>query len=368
MTAVKGLRLGSPYTFTANPSFNNHTIDASNDGVAWVHQARDTDPITHIGFRVGGRTGTDTSLQYVVTLEGVSATTGAPDGADVGGGSPTAVTVTPPGDTSWDGTWQWVALTNAYAPTRGQLLCPTFRYSSGTISGTNYITITTHITNTGLGGAYYQIPGSQRLTAGTWAKQGNNPVVGFRTASGRYGHIVKSYYSTATASTVGRRQAMKFTIPDGIFSSYTVRGIRFAGSLVVSGSKNPILGLWSSSGVIQNYTLDTDWSAFAGTSQVSYEIFFDETTLTALSPGTAYYAGLEVADAANSAVNIYGAQLDSSSDLDAWPGGSNFHLASYDGSNWTDDQTVRPFMDLILDDITPPTGGTSTILMGQGCF
>jgi hypothetical protein len=344
---------------TGSPAFSNHVADASNDAIGVAIQARDAEAITHIGFRYGARTGTPPV--YVATLEGLSGATGFPDGTDVGGGSPTAKTFTPPADATWDGTWQWIQLTNAYTPSRGQMLCPTIRYSSGTIDGSNNGSFTTHATSLNQG-TFFQFPKALRLTAGTWAGQAAFPILALRTASTRYLWPIESFYSTRSASTVGHRQAVKFTLPAGSGDTFKVRGARFLGSLSSAAAKTPVFGLWNAGGVLQSIALDTEWSAFASTAYVVYEFLFDEASLSSLSFGTAYYLGLEVADAANGGVILNGIQLDSADDQDAYSGGASVGFATFDGSTWTDDATVRPFVELLLEDITEPAAGGGAVL------
>lgn len=355
MASFKNIRGGMGYMPIGTPATSEHPLDLETDGVGWTFQAREADAITHIGFRYGVRTGTPPT--YVVTLEGVSATTGFPDAADVGGGSPTATTFTPPADTTWNSTFQWIALTNAYTPTRGQLLAATIRWSVGTVSGSHNGTFTSHITNLGTN-AFYAFPTSQRLTAGTWAKQGATQVFGVRTASTRYGLPIEGLYNTRSASTVGHRQALKFTLPAGSGDTFKIKGMRLAGSVAGATGKNPVMGLWSASSMLQDYAFDTEWGLSAATSYITWEFLFDESTLATLSFGTAYYLGLEVADATNGGVIINGLQLDAADDLDAFAGGTECHLATWNGSAWTDDQTVRPFVEWIFDDITEPAGGS----------
>jgi len=361
MAAVNGLTLGMVPLPSGNPSFSNHTLDANNDGIAFGFQARGAEPITHILVRYGLRTGTPPA--FIATLEGMT-TGGAPDAADVGGGSPTAKIFTPPADTTWDGTQQAIELTNPFTPARGQFLIATIRYSSGTIDASNNSTFTNEVA--GLVGNL-GFPCSQRLTAGTWAKRQSFPCFGIRTATTRYGSPMEALYNTRSASTVGHRQAVKFTLPAGSGTTKKVKGIRFFGSPAgVSAAKAPVIGLWSAAGTIQTVTFDSDFSTGANSSYLAYDIYFDEVTLTALNFGTAYYAGMEVADAVNGGVLLNGLQLDSADDLDAYPGGSNFHLSTFDGTNWADDATVRPFAELILDDVSSAAGGIVTGLIGGG--
>ncbi len=355
---IGNTRWGLP---VGTPAFQNHTVSDSTSGISFIFQALNANPITHVGYRYGARTGTPPT--YVATLEGVSASTGNPDGTDVGGGSPTAVTFTPPADTSIDGLWQWVALTNAYTPTRGQLLCFTIRYSSGTVNGSNCSSFTTDVNNVL---SVVNFPYSSRLTTGTWAGRSNAPAGGIRTASERYGMVIESLYTTRSASTVGHRRAIKFTLPSGAGSSFTIRGIRFMGSIAAAAGKNPICGLWSAGATLQTYTLDSDVvvSAASGSYRL-YDVLFDESTLSTLSHGTAYYIGLEVADATNGGVFISGIGVNNASDMSAFAGSTSFCLSSYDGSSWTDDTLTRPFAELIVDDWTVPSGSSGGYVIGS---
>lgn len=353
MADALGLRLlwSSPY-WIANFSASNAVCDANNDGLGWIFKSPTTDAITHLGFRYGARTGTPPT--YIIGLEGVVTTTGLPDGTYLGGGTPASMTFTPPADATIDGLWQWKALDNSYTPTRGQDLAITIRYSSGTVDGSNNSSFTRRNPT----GVAHSNPYSLTLTAGTWAASNEQPVFGIRTASNRYGNIIQAAYTTRTASTVGHRAALKFTLPADWASTFKVRGVRFYGSIASAAGKTPILGLWDASSAIQTASIDTDISASATGTNVINELYFDEASLTALNFGGTYYAGLEVADAASGGVIVTGATLSEANDLLSFPGGTAVHLATYDGATWSDVQTARPMMELIFDDLTEPAGGS----------
>ncbi len=138
------------------------------------------------------------------------------------------------------------------------------------------------------------------------------------------------------------------------------------GSIAAAAGKNPICGLWSAGATLQTYTLDSDVvvSAAYGSYRL-YDVLFDESTLSTLSHGTAYYIGLEVADATNGGVFISGIGVNNASDMSAFAGSTSFCLSSYDGSSWTDDTLTRPFAELIIDDWTEPAGGGG-ILVHRG--
>lgn len=355
MSDAKRQRIGATQWgfHVGSPSVSSHVLDASNDGIGFMFRAESDDPITHLGFRYGVRTGSgsDSPPTQVCTLEGISATTGMPDGTDVGGGSPTAATFTPPNDTSFDNTFQWIALTNAFTPTVGARYGGTIRYSSGTISGTNNSSWSTDVANIGAGGSHLS-PAAFRLTSGTWTRRAAMPLGGVRTASTRYGYLWQDVFLTRSASTVGHRQALKFVLPGT--GTYKIRGARFTSSLASAAGKNPLFNIWSASAALQSVTLDTDVEP--NTTNGNHYVVWPD-ALATLTGGTTYYVGLEVADAASAGVLLYGAKLSEADDLLAFAGGTQWHLATFDGSSWTDDQTVRPYMELALEDIAEPSAG-----------
>lgn len=341
----------------AAPSFQSHSLDANNDGVGWTFRARDTNAITHIGFRYGARTGTPPT--YRASLQATDSN-GHPDGTVLGGGSPASVTFTPPADTTWDGLWQWVALTNSYTPTLGQKIFLAIEYSSGTVDASNFSSITSHVNNVNAGASF---PKAWRLTAGSWGTgTGNFAVFGLRTASSRYGNVMQGFYTTRTAATVGHRAAMKFRVPSGPFASYGIGAVQITGSLSNASNKEPILGLWEGTTTLMATTLNTDDHNSVTSSTFVNEIEFDDAP-SALTPGTDYRIGLEVGTAVNSGVIVQGIQLADAADRDAWEGSTNVCLSTFDGSSWTDDATVVPQVHATLYDITGNTasgGGSVT--------
>lgn len=349
--------LASLYGGMTKFGFPSGTVTPANvtmtgTGIGWgaIFESETTDAITHLGFLYGAR-GSSTPAGYTIGLEGVSVTTGAPDGTYKGGGSPASGTFTPPDDTSWNSTWQWVALTNSYAPAAyGENLALTVRYASGT---NNSETFTTDV-DSFVAATTHGMPYASRLSAGTWTHRARPPIFGYRTASGRFGHIYQSTYQTNSASTVGHRVAMKFTLPAGSGDTFKLRGFR-AFSRFAAAGKNPLAKIWNASAAEASKTLDTDIIATTATTLNTRTHIF--TTRPTLSFGTTYYIGYEVADASSGELRINGIQLASGDDLQAHGLAGNFHLATYNGSVWADDTTVRPLVELLFDDITEPAGG-----------
>lgn len=340
--------------FAREVSHTNIAIDAEDDGIAFAFQADSADPITHLGFRYGARTGTPPT--YEIFLGGLDAS-GLPNGTDVGGGSPTLVTFTPPADTSINGLWQWKALTNAYTPSVGQFLCATILVNTGTVNGSNNSSFTR---STDWGRARVGFPYPIVMSALTWTISASIPVFGYRTANGRYGRIEQADYQTATANTAGHKSGMFFTEPSGIGSTYTVAGLEICGKFGASGGSYKVC-IWNTSGTeLASATFDADASAVvAGAGSLSSNrVFF--TTPVQLSFGTKYYAGIEVV---SGTVGVRGITLAEAEDRSSYPNGTNRGLMTYNGS-FTETSTVMPYVDLILSDITAPSGGGGLMVHG----
>lgn len=360
MADAANLSLGSFWIGAPDGAATNFAVDSSTDGIAFGFQAENTDAITHLGFRYGARTGTCPT--YSIRLESQDATTGFPDGTDIGGGSATAATFTPPADTTWNNTIQWVALTNPYTPTRGQFLMATIRYSSGTVDASNNSSFATHM-NSGFGNTQ-TYPIALSLASGTWAKITNTLSVayGYRTATARYGGFRIGSFNTAI-STTGHRHAMHWTPPAGHGDTFQVGKMQLV--LTTPNAANAVkFGIWNAAGTaLQDIQFDSDYLASNGTRR-GVEIVFDESSLATLSYGTKYYFGIEVVGSAS--IVLAGLQLQEAADRAMWPMSTTRGFSVWDGASWTDNDTVLPSVMPMLADITEPTGGGGGMLIHPG--
>lgn len=356
MTAAVNYRVGTHIGPLALGSASNVSLNGSGIGVAFIVHAQTTTAITKVRFRYGARTGTPPA--YVLTIEGVDAS-GNPDGTDKGGGSPTAKIFTPPADTTWDALYQEITLTNSYTPANcSELLAITIRYSSGTVDGSNLSSITRGISDGSAGSAGF--PFASTLSAGSWTKQSVPITVAWTDGTTTFGTPIQSAYTTTTAGTNGHRSGMYFTLPSGFGTTYTVKGLSYIGRTAAAGNTCK-LAIWDEAGtVLASVTLDGDVNTSPANNRQTTHYF--DTPVT-LSYGTKYYAGVEVLSSSTVAMN--GVNVGTANDMLAYPNGSTKGIATYNGSAWTDSTTIYPLCDLILSDITVPSGGGGALHLGS---
>lgn len=350
---IRGL---SRMAFDTASAATNHTVDASNEGLAWAFQARAASPISKIWFRYGSRTGTPPT--YRVSLQSLG-TTGLPDGTVLGGGSPASATFTPPADTSWDGLGQWITLDNTYTPAEGEVLCVVVEYSSGTIDGSNNSSFTRSVSN--LIGTSIQFPYSMTNTGGTWSKFSGSaaPCFAIEDAVGIYGVPFVSLYVSNTI-TSGHRVAAAMTLPSVFGSTFVVKSIVVGAVRIGSAGGTAKICIWDNAGteLASSGTIDTDQMA----SPANQGVYTAKLTSDVpLNYGTKYYYGIE---STGTPVNLCGINLTNSADRAAYPIGQNRAWALWDGSSWAETTTRLPFVDLVFDDISVPSGGGGMVFVG----
>lgn len=359
-----GWPLVCPFTSTS-PSASAHNLNTTTNGVAWITSAESTDDITKVGFLYGTRTtSTSAAIAYTVGLESVSTSTGLPSGTYLQKfGVDCKTTFTPATNTSMNNLWQTLTLDQSYTPAMGEDIAITIRYASG-VTASEYSSIVSHDSSPSLGFGSFLNPYASRLTSGSWTNQSGMPIYALYTASTCYGRPYQSTYNTSTAATAGRRVAMAFTMPSGHGSTFQLRGFNAIALLSSSSGKAPKAGIWlaSGGGTTQSKIVDVDIARTVGPPRNIIEVKF--TSAVTLNYGTAYYAGFEVADATSSAITLYGTQYGSANEIAAEPFGADSCLATFDGSSWTTDNTVRPYLELLPIDITVPSGGSGALIIG----
>ncbi len=331
-------------------SYSNHTLSGSGLAVAWVRCVETTSAITAVKVRYGARTGTPPT--YLVRIEGLDAS-GNPNGVDKGGASPTAVTFTPPASTAWNGLIQTFTFTNSYTPSGAdEKVAFVVRYSSGTVDGANCSSFTNVVS--GQDATTRGIPYTATYNGTSWTKPSGSGAIGWVAGGAVRGTPIQSTYSTATANTNGHRSAAYFTIPAAVGTTYDIAGVDIAGKAAAAGA-TCFLKLWDSSwNVLRSVTIDGDCTINPGNQNVAHRQFFSSAYRA--STGTKYYIGFECDGSAT--VGTTGITVSDVAEMAAYPNGENVGIVTWNGTTTTETNTVYPCFNLILSDITVPSGGS----------
>ena len=356
MTTAYKFTEGAGYSYGGTGGGNpaTYNLTATDIGVAAITQAWYAEAITHVGFPYRSKTGTPVEL--TLTLETMDAS-GLPSGTDVGGGSPTATAFTPPNDTTWNNTFQWVALTNSYTPARGEILCVTLQ-ATGAPDGSNYSTVAFRFDEQYGAGTLRNFPHIVYMVAGTWAKTGSSSsggAVAFKTASHIYGAPISNTVGVINANTAGYRVAKAFTYPTTMVSTFKIIGAHI-GCKPASAAGTIKWGLWNSAGTaLQTGDMSTIYTRNNYSSGRPISVIFEDTTLATLSGGTRYYIGLENVDT-NCSLDVV--SLTSADETECFPNGENVASATWNGSSWTEDATKMPVVEIIFEEWDVPSGGS----------
>ncbi len=324
-------------------------MNASTVSIAWAFQAETANAITWGGFRRNASAGTPPT--YRLSLQGADAS-GNPDGTIKASGNCFATFT---GGSLVTG-FNRINMGASYTPTRGEKLCWVLEYSSGTIDGSNNITVSTSsLSNAGRSGKF---PAISTGASGVYTRVNAAPLFGYGTSTSTevYGWPLGNAATQTINSGATAEAGMRFSLPSGWGSTYKVAGVRFSmGTTIVAKTITAKLytgGGASDTTVLQDVDLDTDLYITTAGWQ---EWWFDETTLSALNFGDTYRVAISTPDASNQIIN--GMTVTSADDMNAFQLGANFYLTTRSGGNWTDTTTTRLFGELILADITKPSGG-----------
>lgn len=366
MGAASQLTIGGIYPAASGAlSFSSFTLNGSTDKAEVVFQAFEDATITRLGLRVGTITN---SVAWKIGLQGVDVS-GNPDGTFLGGGSPASATFNPT-SLSWaSGDWRWVTLDNSISVARGTRYAWVIEYVSGTLGSQ----VLNHYSSgwASASGAPFAITND----AGVRTRQGNAiPIFGYGSSTKAYGFPLKTstdlnYNSGSTPD----EWAMAWNLPTQFGSTYKVAGVRFGQFRVANTGQTWTMTLYDTDGttVLQQVQHDSDY--WDGTTSVRGSTFlFDESTLSTLNAGSNYKISF-LPDNASINLRPQYYDVDAAADWDAWPGGQNFWVESQtNGSgSWTPLYTRRFNCDLLIDDITAPSGGGSGAIIipgGMGQF
>lgn len=350
MANALNLQFGSPVNDPSTvTTFVTFALNESLDVWATVFSLPTNIAITTVGFRYGVRTGTPPT--YKISLQSVDASNGRPSGTVLGGGSPASKTFTPPADATWNSTWQWLTLDNAYTTT-GAIIALVIAYDSGTINSSNTGSFTTALNSGSVANLSY---GFTNNVSGSPQKSQTAGVYGLRDASRTYGNPIVTLSNTQFSSdSTPDEYALRFMIPTTFCETFKISGFSAQLGGLVTG-KTMVINLYDTDGtsVLQTFTWDADMVALAGFNCALVTIYFPEASLATLNAGSVYRLGFAPQET-GALATLLTYDYDSAASLSSCPFGAEWYLNTRtNGGAWTNDSTVnyrRPGINLIFAD------------------
>jgi hypothetical protein len=367
-----GLHIGAFGTiFNSGPTVSGRSFNDAAFYINFLFQSETSNPITKLGILLAALVGTSPS--YIISLQGIdtSSSNGAKaDGITKGGGSP-AAKIFNPSSLGWPASslsFHWLTLDNPYTPSRGEFLSIAIEYRSGTIDGSNFAVFGCDVS----GASWAGFPCEIFPTAGLPGRPAAQPIFGYATDTQKYGSPIQSFSNQVfNSGTSGADEyGLKFSLPADWGATYQLRGVRFLGGasdgnvstkiILYGGTDNTpdnSTGAVTESTVIQDVSVHHRVIGSALGGQLTQEILFDESSLATLYYGATYRLAFQ--PQSTTGFQIGKTVFASNDDLQAAINGTQEFLTKrLDAGNWTDVDTEKPHVELILADITG--GGSST--------
>jgi hypothetical protein len=328
-------------------------LDATTDQFGSVFYAAEDCTITNVQWLHTSYAGTPGTIR--VGLQSVSATTGTATGTWLASGNGYVDKTT--WSTGDNGVYQTSTLGTSVTLSRGECFAIVLDPLSGTWDATNNVTIG------------FMVSG-ENASSMTPYYLANNNKQGFarttnllsRSSSKTYGlpiESVKTWEIDNDVSGQNSQGGAKFMIPATVASTYQVSGIRLNCDTATASSFTIALYEGTNRTVMQTITIDTDQTGTSGALYGYHYLYFDDSTLDALSGGTTYRIMIE-ALSATSAGSLRMPNVGEDTNMTAYvPSSHTFHWTEWDGSAYVDYADVLPPFQLIITDVTQPTGGST---------
>lgn len=362
MASLRRLGFGNPlapFATASPPAYNNVALDASTDKVGWIFLAADGETITKLGCRVNATTGTIPT--YRISLQGVNLSTGMPDGTVKGASNDAYATFSSVTTSAFN----YFTMTGSYTPSGVELLALVVEYSSGTINGSNFMSVSSDLD---MMSTRINFPKAVVDTTGSWANRALMPIYAYQTASRTYGTPIASVTATTYSSDSSpNERALRFTLPAAMSDTHKIAGVRFIATSPAA-NKSIKVAIYSGTTELDAYTIDGDLSTATGSGYRSWSLLFSQATLDTLSFGTTYRIGFAPQETSANFV-LPTITVTTAAELDAFPGSNDWAMSHRAGGAWTDVDTERPFVEPLWDDVTEPAGGGTTgiaALVGGG--
>ena len=365
-------KLGFPHDTEGSSGltdFTSVTLSALNSGIANVQMvalvaANGSETITRVGYRQTTTTGTPPTNSYRIGWQGVSDTTGFPDGVWLNGNAYVDFTPT----AADNGKFVLKTLANSVSINRAQKAASVLQRIAST-DASNCIGVAYQNARPS-NRAGFPVPLTHNGTV--WAKSSTGyPTMGYASASNYYGFPASSIINVNPfGATIEVGQS--FIVPTSRGSTCVLLGFRWWGKTGASGARTMIGSLYeypvsgSIAQIASTIQLDNDAAAINGSSDRLHEFWFQDATLPILTTGVKYAVGIATTTAADMdllALTVEDvAHLAAFYDYDMSIAFVTRTLNSYppsgdDTANFVETVTKRPYIELVFGDFTLQAGG-----------
>lgn len=331
----------------SNPALTSFPLNASARMNAAIITAVKDLTLTRIGVTHTSTTGT--SPTYRVSIQGVNSS-GQPDGTVLGGGSPASKSFNP-SSLGWGAaSHNILTLDNSVSITRGTTYALVTDYVSGTIDGSNFSSFGQTLAAPDKG-----LPYALDFQA-SWTKRTGIPLFSYGDNSDLFGYPIATNSSQTYTSASTNEYGVCFTVPTSHGSTYKIYGVNVLYSPPTSTGTYAIK-LYEGSGAADTTVLQSSTGRVGlvtGSTNRQQLILFSGSMAT-LTTGQPYRFSI-LAETANNNI-LYYTDFSNAADVLSVTQATAAYWTSRAGGNWTDVTTRLPFIELLIGDVTQPSGG-----------
>lgn len=335
------------------------TLDGLADQLAVVMYAPEDCTITNVQWIHSSYLGSPGTLR--IGLQSVSTTSGVATGTWLASGNGYVDKTTY--NTGDNNIYQTATLGTSVTLSRGECFAVVLDPLSGTWDAANSVTIGYQINQ-------YEVFNTTPYLLINNAKGGMRSCnLMARSATKAYGEPLESYRDWGIENDIPGQNAdggVKFMIPNTVCSTYQVSGIRIFMDAITGGTFTISLYEGTNRTVMQTIAIDSDQMGTNSTTTGYHTLYFDDSTLDALTAGTTYRLMIEATSAGgNGTLRL--SNVGNTTNMTALvPSTHTCHWTEWNGSSYVDSDTVFPNIQLIITDITPPSGSSGGLLVHPG--
>lgn len=342
----------------SNPALTSFSMNASTRLNAGVITAVKDLTLARIGVTHTATTGT--SPTYRVSVQALNSS-GQPDGTVLGGGSPASKSFNPTSLGWAAASHNILTLDNTVSISRGVNYGLVVDYVSGTIDGSNFTSFGQTLAAPDNG-----LPYALDFQA-SWTKRTGLPLFSYGSLSELYGYPVATSASQTYTSAGTNEYGVCFTLPTTVGSTYKLYGVNVLYSPPTSTGTYAIK-LYSGSGAADTSTVQTSTGRVGlvtGSTNRRQVLLFSG-TLATLTTGQPYRFAI-LAETANNNL-LYYTDFTNAADVASMTHADAAYWTHRAGGNWTDVTTRLPFIELLISDVTQPSGGGGTASLTSGAL